>query len=165
MPRKSKGRLSGHNDWSKPELAYAELLHKDIFENGDYFKLTSIDLKHRPVANGRKRGKKKRLRKIQCERSNSSCSFEDEGYVEEDSRQPYLKMFHVPVREYLDQLDRFVKTFSSLEIVWKDIGSAKTITKEIEPFFNPCNPLEIRSHDRNFHSEVKWSVQDIYGDS
>ena len=42
MPRRSSKGGMGKNDWSKHEKAWANILHKEIFETGRYFKKTEV---------------------------------------------------------------------------------------------------------------------------
>ena len=77
-------------DYSRHEIAWAEILHREIFEDGTYFEKVDIKLK--------------RNRKFT--KDSRDCSEEeDEGYEEGTSSNPYVKMNQISSREYLDQLN------------------------------------------------------------
>ena len=76
-------------DYSQHEIAWAEILHREIFEDGSYFEKLDISLK---------KSKKSR-------RSRGSTEEEDEGFEEGLSSNPYVKMNQISSREYLDQLN------------------------------------------------------------
>jgi len=91
MPRrKSRGGSSGKLDWSKHEQAWANILHREIFETGRYFKKNEIT----PFKNKNKNAIRK------CRES----SEEDEGFEDGTSNKPYVKMVQLSSRDYLDQI-------------------------------------------------------------
>ena len=91
--RKSKNELlllKVNVDYSPHEIAWAEILHREIFEDGTYFKKLDINL-----TKGRK-----------PVRASRDCSEEkDEGFEEGLSSNPYVKMNQITSRDYLDQLN------------------------------------------------------------
>ena len=78
-------------DYSQHEIAWAEILHREIFEDGTYFKKLDINLK---------KGRKPLRASRDC-----SEEEEDEGFEEGLSSNPYVKMNQITSREYLDQLN------------------------------------------------------------
>ena len=78
-------------DYSRHEIAWADILHREIFEDGTYFEKVDINFK--------------KSRKFKTA-SRESSEEEDEGYYEEGtSSNPYVKMNQISSREYLDQLN------------------------------------------------------------
>ena len=77
-------------DYSRHEIAWADILHREIFEDGTYFEKVDINLK--------------KTRKFKTA-SRESSEEEDEGYEEGTSSNPYVKMNQISSREYLDQLN------------------------------------------------------------
>jgi len=93
MPRRKSrgGSSSGKLDWSRHEHAWANILHREIFETGRYFKkndITPFKTKNKKMA-----------------RKNRESSEEDEGFEEGTSNKPYVKMVQLSSREYLDQIN------------------------------------------------------------
>ena len=78
-------------DYSRHEIAWADILHREIFEDGTYFEKVDINLK--------------KTRKFKTAASRESSEEEDEGYEEGTSSNPYVKMNQISSREYLDQLN------------------------------------------------------------
>ena len=78
-------------DYSRHEIAWADILHREIFEDGTYFEKVDINLK--------------KSRKFKTASSRESSEEEDEGYEEGTSSNPYVKMNQISSREYLDQLN------------------------------------------------------------
>ena len=85
MPcRKSRGGSRG-NDWSPYEVAWVNILHREIFEDGTYFdKVNST----------------KHVKSVKYEDS----SDEDEGFSDYQSTPPYVKMVQISSKSYLSQL-------------------------------------------------------------
>ena len=77
-------------DYSRHEIAWADILHREIFEDGTYFEKVDINFK--------------KSRKFKTA-SRESSEEEDEGYEEGTSSNPYVKMNQISSREYLDQLN------------------------------------------------------------
>ena len=79
--------ISVNVDYSPHEIAWVDILHREILEEGTYFKKVDINLK-----------------KDRKYRSCRHCSEEDEGFDEGTSNNPYVKMNQISSREYLDHL-------------------------------------------------------------
>ena len=79
-------------DWSPHEIAWADILHREIFEDGTYFKKVDINFDSY-------RNSKKKLRKIR------DSSEEDEGFEDGTSDKPYVKMIQISSKDYLEQLN------------------------------------------------------------
>lgn len=93
MGRQSRGAHGTKLDWSKHERAWADLLHKEIFETGRYFRKTELNqFKSKP---------KNFIRK-----KNRESPEEDEGFEDGTSNSPYVKMVQLSSREYLDSLEQ-----------------------------------------------------------
>ena len=75
---------------SSHELAWVDILHREIFEDGTYFK----KVYSKPLKNSLKKTRKLR-----------DSSEEDEGFEDGPSCKPYVKMLQISSREYLDQLN------------------------------------------------------------
>lgn len=75
---------------SSHELAWVDILHREIFEDGTYF--TKVFSK--PCKNNLKKTRKLR-----------DSSEEDEGFEDGTSSKPYVKMLQISSREYLEQLN------------------------------------------------------------
>ena len=89
MPcRKSKGGVGSRGGfWSAHEKAWANILHKEIFEDGSYFKSVQV----KPI-------------KDTVTRSSRSLSDEDEGFEDSTNTPPYVKMVQISSESYLQQL-------------------------------------------------------------
>ena len=89
MPcRKSKGGVGSRGGyWSAHEKAWANILHKEIFEDGTYFRSVQV-----------------KSPKDSSLRSSKSLSEEDEGFEDCTNTPPYVKMVQISSESYLQQL-------------------------------------------------------------
>ena len=79
MGRSSRGAHGSKLDWSKHEKAWADLLHKEIFETGRYFRKTEVkQFKSKP--------------KNFVGKKNRESPEEDEGYEVGNINQPKSKL-------------------------------------------------------------------------
>lgn len=122
MPcRKSKGGSRVKDDWSRHEIAWANILHREIFEDGTYFKTVEIST----FKNKHSASKKSR----KCRES----SEEDEGFEEGTSTHPYVKMVQISSRDYLDQLNELVSQLEDrVKTVSEEISSLEGVDRRLE---------------------------------
>jgi len=120
MPRrKSRGGSTGKLDWSKHEHAWANILHREIFETGRYFKKNEIT----PFKNKNKKAVRK------CRES----SEEDEGFEDGTSNKPYVKMVQLSSREYLDNINELISQLEDrVKIVSEEIASLEGVDKRAD---------------------------------
>lgn len=155
MPRrKSKGGKTGKLDWSKHEQAWANLLHKEIFETGRYFRKTDVNVFKKK---SHKSLERKKLR---------GASEEDEGFEEGTSNKPYVKMVQISSRDYLDQLHELISQLEDrVNQVSDEVNNMEDVEKKVDELTEEVNRIRqtvdtLRPSQWNIH-QTDQKIQEL----
>jgi len=144
MPRRSSRGGIGKEDWSKYEKAWANILHKEIFETGRYFKKTEVS-----------QFKTKNRRK-----KNRESPEEDEGFEEGISNKPYVKMVQLSSRDYLDQLQQLLTQLEDrVHIVSDDVTGLDGLEEKVTELSEQVNRLTKALDNLNVWGENQDEIE------